>query len=286
MLAGGSSACDRVPHPRHALGGYREYAAEGELAAFAEAWWIHRTAAQARLSGAAHRVLPDPSLSLAFTCFRDEAGPPREPRLLLLGPVTTPRAFPLQPGFEMAAVKLKLEWAEPVLDLAPGDHPDVLDDFAPILPRVGEPLFEALLVTGSAREAVHVIAAYLARRTRARPARHSPATLRAMDLARRTAGRLTVQRLAQLAGSSPRQLRRAVHQETGMTLKAYSRTVRFLRAVTAADRSGRPAWARLAADAGYCDQSHLIRDCRALCGLAPHRLYRERRAEAELSNRS
>jgi AraC-like DNA-binding protein len=46
-----------------------------------------------------------------------------------------------------------------------------------------------------------------------------------------------------------------------------------------------PQWARIAADAGFCDQSHLVRESRALCGMAPAAVDRERRAEAEMSNR-
>lgn len=60
--------------------------------------------------------------------------------------------------------------------------------------------------------------------------------------------------------------------------------VRFLHAVIAADRAVDPGWARLAADAGFCDQSHLVRESRALCGLSPGEVHRERRAEAEMSN--
>ena len=46
-----------------------------------------------------------------------------------------------------------------------------------------------------------------------------------------------------------------------------------------------PAWAAIAAETGFCDQSHLVRECRVLTGLAPGEVYRERRAQAEMSNR-
>jgi AraC-like DNA-binding protein len=81
-----------------------------------------------------------------------------------------------------------------------------------------------------------------------------------------------------------------VHRDAGVCLKAYARTLRLLHAVTTADRSAQPpAWARVAAESGFFDQSHLVRDFRALCGLTPSQVYRERRAEvvleAEISNR-
>jgi AraC-like DNA-binding protein len=60
---------------------------------------------------------------------------------------------------------------------------------------------------------------------------------------------------------------------------------RLLTAVTHADRSTGPSWAAIAAESGFCDQSHLVRECRAIAGLAPGEIHRERRAqEAETSN--
>ena len=89
---------------------------------------------------------------------------------------------------------------------------------------------------------------------------------------------MAVDSIARATGSSVRQLRRTVRQEAGISLKTYAGMA------TAADRFATPLWARIAADAGFCDQPHLIRECRALTGLSPGGLHRERRAEAETSN--
>ena len=70
----------------------------------------------------------------------------------------------------------------------------------------------------------------------------------------------------------------------GVSLKGYARISRFLAAVTDADRAEVPQWARIAADTGFCDQSHLVRESPPL-GMAPAAVDRERRAEAEMSNR-
>ena len=40
-------------------------------------------------------------------------------------------------------------------------------------------------------------------------------------------------------------------------------------------------WARVAIGAGYYDQPHLIRECRAISGLSPSELARERRHEVD-----
>jgi AraC-like DNA-binding protein len=110
------------------------------------------------------------------------------------------------------------------------------------------------------------------------------ASAAAFDLLRETAGRLTIERIASLTGVSLRQLRRVARRESGMPLKAYARVVRLIRTIAATDGvpDGTPIeWAWVAIDAGYCDQPHLIRDCRAISGLSPTELARERRGELD-----
>lgn len=47
--------------------------------------------------------------------------------------------------------------------------------------------------------------------------------------------------------------------------------LRFQRALQAAARAGVPNWAAIAADHGYFDQAHLIRDFRSLAEQTPRR---------------
>ncbi|HEU4954760.1 MAG TPA: helix-turn-helix domain-containing protein, partial [Gemmatimonadales bacterium] len=108
---------------------------------------------------------------------------------------------------------------------------------------------------------------------------------RALELVRRRSGAVSVDRAAYRVGAPLRTLHRAVHREAGISLKRFARVTRLLAAVTRADRSADPTWAAIAADSGFCDQSHLVRECRAIAGLAPVEMHRERRAqEAETSN--
>lgn len=273
--------------PRHTLGGYAEYAPPARLHRCAEAVWHHTTPLEfGGGPGASHRVLPDPSLSIAFTCYRDDGSRATDPRVVVIGPITIPRPFPLEPSFEMAAVKLKLEWVEPLLGLCPSDHADRIDDLSPLRPAFAAPLLDALAATHSAEHAVAVLALAVERLLlRCRTAHDRSARL-ALDTVRRSRGRIEVGPLAADLGTSDRHLRRVVRHAAGVGLKAYARAVRFTTAVTAADHAARPCWARLAAESGFYDQAHLVREFRALSGLPPDRLYRERRAESEMSNPS
>ena len=71
---------------------------------------------------------------------------------------------------------------------------------------------------------------------------------------------------------SERRLRRRFVQAVGYGPATYLRVARFQRAVALASRV--PGLAALAAAAGYSDQAHLSRDCRALTGLTPRAYFR------------
>jgi AraC-like DNA-binding protein len=82
-------------------------------------------------------------------------------------------------------------------------------------------------------------------------------------------------------GLSMRQLRRRCHAVVGYGPKTLQRVLRFRRFVSRLDAgppSGRDAHdlAALAVQAGYADQAHLTRECRALAGLTPAALARQR----------
>ena len=122
-------------------------------------------------------------------------------------------------------------------------------------------------------------------RTWAEPSHRPGVEGTALDLLREASGRMSIDGITTRTGASARHLRRTIRRRAGVSLKQYARTVRFLAAVAQADRATVPRWARIAADAGFCDQSHLVRESRALCGLAPAAVDRERRSEAGTSNR-
>lgn len=270
----------QVPAPlRHHLGCYREYEPPAALAMVAEAAWSFCTT-----RGALHRVLPDPAVSIAFWCRREHDGRPIAPRLTLIGAKTRPHLVQFERDCEITALRIKLEWVRPILGLTPSDHEDGEHDLTAMLPRGGAGLFDALVETRASTQAAGLIETFVLRQLARVKWRDAETAGKALDLARGTAGRLPIERIAGHLGVSVRQLRRNVRRHAGVSLKGYARTLRLVHAMTQADRSTRPGWARLAADAGFCDQSHLIRECRALCGLTPVEVHEERRVEAEISN--
>ena len=80
----------------------------------------------------------------------------------------------------------------------------------------------------------------------------------------------TVQGIAKSVGLSERRLIEVFKSEVGMTPKLFSRVQRFQRARAMIHRQEeRPDWVGIAADCGYFDQSHMIRDFREFTGISP-----------------
>jgi AraC-like DNA-binding protein len=95
-----------------------------------------------------------------------------------------------------------------------------------------------------------------------------------------------VEDVAAETGLSMRQLRRRSHAAAGYGPKTLQRVLRFQRfvqridapAIGKAGEAGGINLAAVAAEAGYADQAHLTRDCKALSGMTPTALARARRS--------
>jgi AraC-like DNA-binding protein len=103
-------------------------------------------------------------------------------------------------------------------------------------------------------------------------------------LIRRHQGRISMSRLAAHLDISPRQLQRRFVERLGLTPKAYARLTRFTHATELSDAARRPDWASIAADTGYSDQAHMVREAVEMTGLSPARLYARRHAASEIFN--
>jgi AraC-like DNA-binding protein len=86
------------------------------------------------------------------------------------------------------------------------------------------------------------------------------------------AGQVSIDALAESAGVSTRQLERRFLHEVGVGPKLFCRILRFQEIFRAIDRDN-PQWAAVAADCGYYDQAHLIRDFRQFAHQTPSILF-------------
>ncbi|NIP59251.1 MAG: helix-turn-helix domain-containing protein [Gemmatimonadetes bacterium] len=268
----------------HRLGGYREYRPPPDLRDVVQVVWVY-----ARSPGGdpgspdpRHRVLPDPGVSVAFQCLRDRDGGVSNPRVVLHGPVMTPRLFRPRPGLHLEGVRLKPEWCPDLLDLEPRDHADADRDLREVAPGKARALPHRLEDTRHSREAIGILLDEVRRLLAgARPSRATLLAHAGLEGIRGPHLRsLNLSGLAGELGVSPRHLRRVIRERTGMGPKRLQRILRLGGAVVEADRLPRPSWARLAVASGFYDQAHLIQEFRDLTDRTPTRLHAERRTQS------
>ncbi len=136
----------------------------------------------------------------------------------------------------------------------------------PALMRLYARLYEAK--TLEAR--IELIEAWLIERLTLGKSR-DPLIPASLDLIRQTEGTASIAELADHLSISQRQLERLYRVQVGMTPKQYAGLVRIESARLRLKAGSLPSAAHLAADLGFYDQAHFIREFRAVVGLTPHR---------------
>ena len=96
----------------------------------------------------------------------------------------------------------------------------------------------------------------------------------AYETLRATHGRVRIARIAEQLGWSRKRLVAGFREHVGLPPKAVARVLRFARAVDLAER-GEPVWGRIAREAGYYDQAHLINEFRAISGCTPGTFFQD-----------
>jgi AraC-like DNA-binding protein len=206
--------------------------------------------------------LPDGRTALLFREI--EGG--REGDVWVAGPRTR-AVFKSKTGVaRMVTLRFKPGWSVPLLGVAASELADRLVPLEDVWGRVGRELGGELLAARSRADVMDRVARALVLRA------GQPFEAASGQLARRAVrllegGEVRVERVADRLGVTARHLRRAFIENVGIGPKEFARTARLQRAVRMAATSC--DWARIAANAGYYDQAHLIADFRQLVGLTP-----------------
>ena len=255
---------------------YREFPPPAPLRRHLTCLWLlegHAAAAPAE----AHAVLPDGSPELIihlgdlFGAATGEAAPCRQPRAHFAGQLE--RRLLLWPAGRIAVLGVRFRPAgastlvrEPQ-DRLRGSWVGLGDLFG----ARGAALVEEAGNAGSPFAALGVVTRWLTREMGPGPDRRVAA---AAERVMSSGGAVPVEQLAREAGIGIRHLERGFLREVGLSPKRLARIARFQRVFHAIDQ--RPErWAAIAADCGYYDASHLVRDFRELACQAPSRLVAE-----------
>jgi AraC-like DNA-binding protein len=141
-------------------------------------------------------------------------------------------------------------------------------DLVDVLGADGRRLAEQLRETPSRRQRFALLDQFLLRRL-ARGPQPSPEVSWAWERLLATAGAVPIGRIADEVGWSHRHLIARFRQQVGLGPKTAARLVRFDGVWRRIDQRRPLDWGRVAADAGYADQAHLVRDFRQFTGTTP-----------------
>jgi AraC-like DNA-binding protein len=236
---------------------YSELAPSRELHALVACRWTREVPNDS--TSTTTLVLPDGCVDLIC----------RDGELMLAGPDRGAIASPLRSGETILGVRLRPGVAGAVLGMPASE---VLDGRFPLEDVLGSEATELSERIGEddRRPAFDLIEGFVG--SRLREAGPDPLVLAATRRLGFVGSR--VEWLADALGISERQLRRRFHVAVGYGPKLLDRVLRFRRFVSQARgvADGEHDLARMAADLGYADQSHLTRDCLRLSGMTPARL--------------
>jgi AraC-like DNA-binding protein len=218
--------------------------------------WDQRGAAPVR-----REVLPDPSVNLAI-----------EPRGRLLYGVGSGHDVRLLEGRGMViGTKFRPGGFSGFVPRPVSDLSDRVLTLPEAFGAAGEELDAALAAAPEIPAAITVVTDFL-RSRRPAPDPRRELVMEVVEAMRVAPPDARVDGIARDFAVSPRTLQRLFTEHIGATPKAVLQRFRRQQAVDLLGEPGAPTLARIAAELGYADQSHLTRDFRATLGRSPSAL--------------
>lgn len=218
--------------------------------------------------GFVHHVWPDGCISLTVAALRGVAVSAH-----LTGPTGTARCVTVEDGVTVRGARFWPDAGGAVLGLDAELLRDGRVAAAAVLGVTAEVLAHAVAAAPDLERSGDIFSSIVAPIVRAAPPLDVPVRtmVRAISASR---GERSIAALARSVGLSARHLRRRFHRAVGLTPKEYARVRRVRSAIGAVLAAEQETWSAIAAELGYTDQPHLIRDVAQLTGFTPLALER------------
>jgi AraC-like DNA-binding protein len=251
---------------------YQEYPPHPALRPFIRTYWS--------LCGCARDALPQPVLpdgNTELVVHRERpflrctaaGSAERQASTLFVGPMRSPVVLVADSSAEVAAVRFRPNGAFALLGVPQHLLQDAITDVATLeIPWLRRTMRESQDAP-SVRAAIARLEAGLLERVERSGARTDArvdAVIAAIDGA---SGSCRIDAVAGVADSGRRHLERLFREQVGLTPKAYARDVRFTAAAARVMENPSSRLADVSSDAGYFDQSHMIRDFLSFAGRTP-----------------
>ena len=238
---------------------YRELAPAPDLATWVQCHW--EFSARRGAAPRPHHVLPDGCVSIVCGLRQDGIW------LGLMGPRTGPLRTVAEPGQVVRGVRFRPEGAGALLGIEPRRFRDRHVPLGSVMPELEDSLRTRIGHSGE----VDVVTAFTAALRELLPQARAvdPQMHAAVEALTLTDGAMSIAELARRVCLSERQLQRRFGAAVGLTPKQFARIRRLRSTVGDALASENAGWSRLAAQLGFADQAHMIREFSALTGQSP-----------------
>ena len=216
------------------------------------------------------RVLPDGAVRLVFNLGdAPSAGENAGHAVEAIGASAAPALVRLRRKMEGLSVALRPGAAAALLGRPASEIAGTAVHLDELWRGHGAELLERIALQPDDASRVSVLCIALQRRLASGDGAVHPAAMRAAQLIAMSGGRRALREVAAAVGLGERRLQQVFRQQVGLSPRAWSRLARLHACVRALRLQREPAWAELALDGGFYDQSHLVNEFQALCGLTP-----------------
>jgi len=241
---------------------YREIQPKPPLERFIECFWTLEDDGVV-VPGQPERVLPDGCVELIlnfrahFCQHRENGEKERQPLHYVVGQMTRPILIAPTGPVQLMGIRFHPGGTLPFFRQPMNEVTDRVVDLGALDSNLERDLVAIAADAPLISQKIAAVEDWLARRVRDRKYDSRLVGLAAKIIRRR--GQLSVDQLAKDAGVSGRQLERRFLREIGVGPKLLCRILRFQQVFRAVEQTD-AGWAAVAADCGYYDQAHLIRD--------------------------
>lgn len=257
---------------------YSEHKVAPILAKHIECIWLLESCGEP-ISASPQRLLPDGCVELILNfsdLFREHKEGSQsnlQPRRFVVGQMTRPMLVSPTGRVQILGIRFAPGGTLPFFSCPPGELTNSIAPLADVATALEKELSGRIYEARDWTEKIRLLETALIKCLLS--AKHGPASLQgAISRIIRAGGQTSVDLLANDLGISGRQLERRFLNEVGLGPKLLCRILRFqqvFRAVENADSN----WAKIAADCGYYDQAHLIRDFRQFAEQTPALLFEQ-----------
>lgn len=246
---------------------YLEVPAPPPLDRLVHCFWFLR----GRTDGLPQTVVPDGHAEIVlhlaepFAQRQPDGVSRRQATALVSGQLTGPLHLAPSTEADVVGIRFRTDAARTVLHVPLDELTDAVLPLRDVAARLAPALERAVRSHDEPAARVRALAAVLEGVDRAPPAPEVRVAAHALE----SAVPPDLHRLARSLGVTTRTLERRCRTEIGLTPATLRRLARFRRAFRRLDRTVRGGWAAVAAQTGYFDQAHMIREFRRFAGSPP-----------------